>query len=171
MCESLPMTDFKWLQPCPDYTREIILDHPDDDETGFILQVDLEYPANLHDIHNCYPLAPEKRIIRTAELSPFSKQQLQELDLKEKDSFPKLVPTLNTKENYVLHYRNLKYYVSQGLVISKIHRIMSFKQGPWLKPYILFNTEKRKEARNDFEKDFFKLQNNSVYGSYIFSRS
>lgn len=164
MCEYLPISEFKWIQASPDFTEEVILYHPDDDEVGYILEVDLEYPDELHDVHNCYPLAPEKRIITTDELSPYSKDQLKELGLKEKDSFPKLVPSLYKKEKYVIHYRNLKYYVAKGLKISKTHRILTFKQGAWLKPFIDFNTEKRKMAANDFEKDFFKLMNNAVYG-------
>lgn len=159
------MGGFRWIQPCPDFTQEIILSHPDDDSTGYILEVDLNYPEELHDEHNCYPLAPEKRIITTEELSSYSKDQLKELGLREKDSFPKLVPSFYKREKYVIHYRNLKYYVAKGMVIEKIHRIMTFKQGAWLKPFIDFNTEKRKMATNTFEKDFFKLQNNAVYGS------
>lgn len=167
MCDFLPIGGFKWIQACPDFTDEVILSHPDDDSTGYILEVDLDYPEHLHDSHNCYPLAPEKRIITTGELSTFSKVQLKELRLKEKDSFPKLVPSLYKKEKYVIHYRNLKYYVAKGMKIAKIHRILSFNQEPWLKPFINFNTEKRKMATNDFEKDFFKLMNNAVYGTYL----
>lgn len=127
----------------------------------------MSYPEELHDEHNCYPLAPEKRIVTTDELSNFSKEQLRELNLKEKDSLPKLIPSLYKREKYVVHYRNLKYYVSKGMVILKIHRILTFVQGAWLKPFIDFNTEKRKMAAIDFEKDFFKLMNNAVYGLYL----
>ena len=76
----------------------------------------------------------------------------------------KLIPTLNKKTNYVLHYRNLKLYLDLGLRLTKIDRVLELSKSIWLKDYIDFNTEMRKDAKNSFEKDFFKLMNNSVFG-------
>ena len=80
------------------------------------------------------------------------------------DSLPKLIPNLKDKTKYIVHYRNLKLYTSLGMVVKKIHSILAFDQAPWLKRYIDFNTTQRARAANDFEKDFFKLMNNSVFG-------
>ena len=76
----------------------------------------------------------------------------------------KLIPTLRDKKEYVLHYRNLQLYLDLGLKIKNVHRVLEFNQPPWLKQYIDFNTEKRKHAKNSFEKDYFKLMNNSIFG-------
>ena len=166
MSQSMPTHQFQWL------TKEEIInnfDTPDDiislsdnDEDGYIFEMDLEYPKELHDLHNDYPLAPERLKIDKSMLSPFQKAHFPSSQIK--DTQIKLTPNLRDKERYVVHYRNLKYYLQQGLKIKKIHRVLKFKQSPWLKQYIDYNTQCRTLGKSDFEKDFYKLMNNSVFG-------
>ncbi|CAG2208295.1 unnamed protein product [Mytilus edulis] len=162
MSQALPVKDFKWLDDC-EIENLHISDIADENENGYILEVDLEYPMELHDDHSEYPLAPEKLKVTDEMLSPYAKKLLEDLDLKG-TSTEKLIPNLYPKEKYVVHYRNLKLYLSLGMRLTKIHRVLAFEQRPWLKKYIDFNTEKRKLAKNEFEKDFFKLMNNAVFG-------
>ena len=126
---------------------------------GHILEVDIKYPKMLHDLHNECPYCPEHISVKDEMLSPYATNIAEEHKLKNGE-FTKLIPNLNNKEEYVIHKRNLRQAVDAGLVITKIHRVLRFDQKPWLKEYIDFNTEKRKVAKNDFEKDFFKLMNN-----------
>ena len=125
--------------------------------------MDLEYPPHLHDLHSDYPLAPEKMKVTTDMLSPYCQQLASDLHLKP-GSVSKLVPDLNGKTKYIVHYHNLKLYLSLGMKLTKVYRALSFQQSSWLSKYIEFNTEKRKQAANDFEKDFFQLLVNSVFG-------
>ena len=89
---------------------------------------------------------------------------VQTVDQVKQSKNKKLVPNLNNKRNYILHYRNLKFYLEQGLQLKSIHRVLAFKQSPWLSEYIDFNTHRRSLAENEFEKNFFKLMNNSCFG-------
>lgn len=160
MSQPLPVGDFKWMENVEDFKVEEV---PDDHSTGYILQVDLEYPQHLHDHHNDYPLAPESMKITHDMLSPYSRLLAADLQY-HPGGVKKLVPNLYNKTNYILHYRNLKLYLGLGMKLTKIHRILQFQQKAWLKPYIDLNTQKRAQAKNAFEKDFFKLMNNSVFG-------
>ena len=159
MIQYLPTGGFEWLTE-----KEVDLSkYNDESEKGLILEVDLEYPEESHDLHNDYPLAAEKIKVTEDMLSPYCREIAEKFKVKV-GLVKKLVPTLSNKEKYVLHYRNLQLYMSLGLKLTKIHRALEFNQSPWLKPYIDFNTKKRAEAKNSFEKDFFKLMNNSVFG-------
>ena len=159
MSQYLPTGGFEWLTE-----EEVDLSkYNDESEKGLVLEVDLEYPEELHDLHNDYPLAAEKIKVTEDMLSPYCREIAEKFGVKV-GLVEKLVPTLSNKERYVLHYRNLQLYMSLGLKLTKIHRALQFDQSPWLKPYIDFNTKKRAEAKNSFEKDFFKLMNNSVFG-------
>ena len=130
---------------------------------GYFLEFDLEYPDELHELHNDYPLAPEKLAVSSDMLSKYCKKIADKYEIKVGD-VKKLIPNLGNKTNYVVHYRNLQLYLSLGMKLTKIHRVLKFKQSDWMKKYIDFNTEKRTNAANSFEKDFFKLIINSVYG-------
>ena len=134
--------------------------------TGYILKVDFEYPDKLHELHNDYPLAPEKLSVSSDMLSKYCKEIADKHEIQVGD-VKRLIPNLGNKTNYVVHYRNLQLYLSLGMKLTKIHRVLKFKQSDWMKKYIDFNTEKRMNAANDFEKDFLKLMINSVYGKTI----
>ena len=133
-----------------------------DGKKGLIPEVDLEYPRELHNLHSDYPVAPEKVKVSKNMLSEYCKKIAEKYNISI-GQVSKLIPALKDKKEYVLHYRNLQLYLDPGLKEKKVHRVLEFDQSPWLKQYKDFNAEKRKHARNPFEKDFFKLMNNSVF--------
>ena len=137
---------------------------PENGPKGYILSVDLSYPRDKHSEHNAYPLAPEKISIPYDQLSTYQRTLMHEMGIKYNDKNKKLIPHLGPRKNYVVHYRNLKYYLRKGMRLKKIRRILEFNQRPWLAKYINFNTKKRAKAENKFEKDFFKFMVNAVYG-------
>ena len=162
MSQYLPTGNFKWMTD-KEISKIDLGKYKADGEKGLILKVDLEYPQELHDIHNDYPVAPEKVKVSNNMLSAYCKKIAEKSNISI-GLVSKLIPTLRDKKEYVLHYRNLQLYLDLCLKIKKVHRVLKFDQSPWLKQYIDFNTEKRKHAKNSFEKDFFKLMNNSVFG-------
>lgn len=159
MSKPLPTHGFRWLDEV-EKKNLTVQNIEEDSSDGYILEVDLEYPSILHDKHSDYPLAPEAKQVQPDDLSQFSHRLANALGLNPKSSLEKLIPNLHNKSKYVLHYRNLQQYIKHGLILKKIHRILTFKQSSWLKPYIELNTEMRKKAKNAFEKDMFKLMNN-----------
>ncbi|XP_074034142.1 uncharacterized protein [Leptinotarsa decemlineata] len=140
MSEFLPYGGFEWTDTNIDVTQI-----PDDNPEGYILQVDLEYPAHLHDSHKDFPFCPEHRTPPNSKLK-------------------KLMPTLHNKYEYTLHYRNLKQALEHGLILRKIHKVLKFKQSAWLRPYIELNTRLRTAACSSFENNQFKLANNAIFG-------
>lgn len=173
MSQHLPHSDFRWLNE-QEINQLDIHSVPENSQSGFILEVSLEYPTSLHDVTNDYPLCPEKMHVEDIELSPYSQRLWKHLHGTEhKDGFhpkrskvEKLVLTLNDKDNYVVHYRTLQLYLQLGMKIKQVHKVLQFHQEPYLKPYIDFNTECRKHAKTEFEKDFYKLLNNAIFGEY-----
>ena len=162
MSQYLPTGNFKWLSQ-NQIEKTNLGKYTENSKKGLILEVDLEYPQELHNLHNDFPLGPEKIKVAKDMLSDYSKTIADKFNISS-GLVHKLIPTLNDKEKYILHYRNLQSYLSLGLKLKKIHRVLQFDQSPWLKQYIDFNTQKRTNAKNSFEKDFFKLMNNSVFG-------
>ena len=162
MSQYLPTGNVKWMTD-KEISKTNLGKYELDSKEGLILEVDLEYPKEPHDLHNDYPIAPEKVKVSKNMLSTYCKKIAEKYNISI-GLVSKLIPTLRDKKEYVLHYRNLQLYLDLGLKIKKIHRVLKFDQSPWLKQYIDFNTEKRKHAKNSFEKDFFKLMNNSVFG-------
>ena len=144
MSKKLPIHSFKWLSIGEMenlFNNQVVQVW---EKTPCILEVDLEYPENLHDLHNDYPFCPER--------------------VKCKNGVEKLIPNLRNKTKYVIHYKNLIQCLKAGLKLKKIHKGIKFIESEWMKPYIEMNTNLRTKAKNNFEKDFFKLMNNSVFG-------
>ena len=163
MSQPMPTKIFRWL----DYSEKL-LDTPPDASIGYFLEVDLVYPASLHAEHNDYPLAPEKMAVTKDMMSPYQQKLVEDLELGAASfNCKKLIPNLMPKQRYVLHYRNLQLYRQLGMEIVKVHKVLAFHQTPWMAPYIAKNTQLRTAAKNDFEKDFFKLMNNAVSHSWI----
>ena len=162
MSQYLPTGGFKWMTE-KQINKINLAQYNENSEKGLILEVDLEYPKELHDLHNDYPLAAERVCVNKTMLSEYCKKIQNKFNIST-GLVHKLIPTLSNKEKYVLHYRNLQLYLDLGLKVNKVHRVLEFNQSPWLKQYISFNTQKRTQAKNSFEKDFFKLMNNSVFG-------
>ena len=130
---------------------------------GYVLEVDFEYPSNLHDAHNDLPLAPHNINIGYNILSSYAKQHVSSSSY----NSSKLCQTFLPKTNYVVHIRNLRQYLTMGLKVTKVHRVISFSQRKWLQPYVSYNTNMRALATTSFEKDFFKLMNNAVFGKLM----
>ena len=133
MSEPLPVDGFDRIKDLSKMDEVFIKNYDKDSDKGHILEAGVKYPKNLHDLHSDLPFLPEKTKI---------------------DKCSKLVCNLYDKKNYVVHTRPLKQALSHGLILKNVHRVIQFNQEAWLKPYIDMNTELRKQAKNDFEKDF-----------------
>jgi hypothetical protein len=173
MSQFLPIGKYKWLatravlnnrQDLQKRYLNMILNTKSDAPRGYFLNIKAHFPSKLHDYLNDLPPAVENVAIKKNQLSPCNNKLVEDLDGGRFSEIKKLVPHLGPRENYVIHYQELQYYVKLGMVVDEVTEILSFDQTNWLAPYIDFNTKLRQKAENDFEKDFFKLMNNSVYG-------
>ena len=143
MSQKLPVNNFKWIEGTSKINEDFIKNYYENSKEGYILEVDIKYPKKLHDLHSDLPFLPRRIKI---------------------DKCKKLVCDLHNKKKYVVHVKSLKQALNHGLKLEKVHRIIEFNQEAWLKPYIDMNTELRKLAKDDFQKDLFKLMNNAVFG-------
>ena len=145
--EKLPINGFKWVNDISRINGKFVKSyHKKNSDKGYILEVDADYPSKLHKLHSDMPFLTERMKI---------------------DKTQKLVCNLHDKKKYVVHISILKQALNplnHGLKLKKVHRVTEFNQEAWLKKYIDINTELRKKASDDFEKDFFKLMNNAVFG-------
>ena len=145
MSKKLPVNGFKWFDSniISEINEDFIKNYDENNDKGYILEVDIKCPKRLHELHSDLPFLSERMEVNKCK---------------------KLVCNLFNKKKYVAHINALKQALNHGLKLKKIHRIIKFNQEAWLKPYIDMKTELRKAAKNDFEKDLFKLMNNSVFG-------
>ena len=143
MSQPLPTGEFRWINCDAWDPVKLVNEISAKKNYGYLLEVDVDYPKELHDLHNDIPFMCSKMKVNGVE---------------------KLIPNLYDKKSYVIHIKALKQALDHGLILKKIHRCIRFKQSPWMKEYIEHNTRLRTAASNDFEKDFYKLMNNSVFG-------
>ena len=142
MSKKLPVNGFKWENDLSRFHENFTKNYNENSDVGYFLEVEIEYPKQLWNSHKDLPFLPERRKLEKAE---------------------KLVCSIEDKEKYIIHIRALKQALNHGLLLKDVHRVIKFNQKAWLKPYIDMNTKLRTEAKNEFEKDFFKLMNNSVF--------
>jgi hypothetical protein len=159
MMQKLPCGGFLWNKESWD--KERIMNLSNEGEIGYFFEVDLKIPKELHDKFNDYPLAP------THEKGVYSESMKAKMGKEKEEKTNKLLATLNDKERYVLHYRNLKLYMQLGYELGEIHQVLEFKQDYIMKEYIEMNTKLRMQAKkdgNDFLVNLYKLMNNAIFG-------
>ena len=141
--QKLPVNGLKWVKKLSKFNEDFLKKYDENGNTGYFLEVDIEYPKTLFNSHKDLSFLPERKKVEKVE---------------------KLICSIEYKEKYIIHIRVLEQALSHGLKVKKVHRVIQFKQKSWLKPYIDMNTNLRTNAKNEFEKNFFKLMNNSVFG-------
>ena len=141
MSQKLPILGYMWAKNLNIYTADFIKNYDENSNIIYLLEVDVEYPKHLLELHSNLSFLPEKK--------------------------DKLLATLKSKERYVVQMSTLKQALNHGLILNKIHTVIKFRQEAWLKANIDKNTELRTNAKNEHEKDFFKLMNNAVFGKMM----
>jgi hypothetical protein len=170
MSQPLPLNGFHWVEKEFWPKAEEWLELEPDNPFGYVVECDLQYPDQLHELHNEYPLAPERVNIETEMLSAKQIQIRLHYSINHNHS-TKLVPHLGDRSHYVLHSSALRFYMEQGMNLIRVHRVIRFRQLDWMKPYVDACSSLRALATNDFEKDFFKIMVNSVYGKTVENQS
>ena len=166
MSQMLPYDEIEMWHGDPDkYWNWLdeILNTPDDNEIGYLLEVDLKYPNNIKEKTKNFPFCPENKKIDPDKYNDY----MNKIKPKNYTKSKKLICDWSDKKKYLIHYRMLKICVRHGMIVGKIHEIISFKQSKWLESYISFNTQKRNKAKNEFEKDFFKILVNAAFGKFL----
>ena len=143
MSQKFPVNGFEWVKDLSQVKENFIKNYDENSDKGYFLEVDAEYPKNLFNLHRDLPFLNERKKIGKSN---------------------KLICDVHDTKNSIVHIKSLKQVLNHGLIIKKVHRVTQINQKAWLKSYIDMNTKLRKKAKNDFEKDFFKLMNNSVFG-------
>jgi len=163
MSQPLPFAEFRFVDAA-EWSTIDWLQQREEQPVGYFVECDLDYPAVLHDLHNDYPLACERLCVSTEMLSENQIRLRRNYNMPRTNGYSKLVPSFLPKKKYLAHYLLLKFYLEHGLELRAVHRVIAFRQERWLAQYIELNTNLRAAATTDFEKDHFKLMNNSVYG-------
>ena len=165
LSKPLPHSEFCWVEDHSVFTRDFILGLDEEGEWGYTLEVDLGYPEHLHHSTADFPLAPESDEITDNMFSTFMKDFHETLNPnKTYKSSRKLLLTQFNREHYFVHFAVLKFYLAMGLTLNKVHRVIKYKQKAWLREYIDYNSKQRALSNNDFDKAFYKLKNNALFG-------
>ena len=141
MSQKLPVNKFEWIEDTSQFNEDFIKN--EESNEGYFLEVDVQCPEKLHELHNDLPFLPERMKLEKIE---------------------KLVANLHDKTEYVIHIRTLKQALNHELILKKVHRVIKFNQKARLKLYIEMNTKLRQKTKNNFEKDFLKVMKNAVFG-------
>ena len=143
MSQKLPINSFKWVKNLSKFNESFIKNYDENSDKGYFLEVDVKYPKKLFNLHSDLPFLLERKQIKKCN---------------------KLVCTIQNKKKQCYSHECIKTSAKSWINTKKVHRVIQFNQEAWVKPYINMNTELRKEAKKEFEKDYFKLMNNPVFG-------